>query len=189
MRPWAWFLTPGHHRRHSRRRRHHHHHPIQGAVPEIECRDFHMQGVVVWMRMAPDRVTYLNVWSPVNGTIWEQLRSLSLLEEVCHWRQGLRFQKTPTIPSLSLPCGCGHVSRYKFLAPAPAPCLPACLLTCSLTAPAPCLPACLPACSRALWHDAHRLTLRNLNPKWNTFVFKLPWSRCFITARENQLRH
>ena len=31
------------------------------------------------------RLICLNAWSPVSGTGWEGLRSVTLLEEVCHW--------------------------------------------------------------------------------------------------------
>ena len=35
---------------------------------------------------------YLKACSPVGGTFWEGLRGVALLEEVCHWKQVLRFQ-------------------------------------------------------------------------------------------------
>lgn len=32
----------------------------------------------------PQRLMYLNTWSPVSGSVWEGLGGGSLLEEVCH---------------------------------------------------------------------------------------------------------
>lgn len=50
------------------------------------------------------RLTYLNVWSPVGGTVWEGFGGVALLEEVCHCLWALRFPKSHPIPKwLSLP--------------------------------------------------------------------------------------
>ena len=43
----------------------------------------------------------LNAWSPDGGPVGEGLGGMALLEEVCHWREVLGFQKpkpTPVIP-------------------------------------------------------------------------------------------
>jgi hypothetical protein len=32
----------------------------------------------------PHRLICLNAWSPVSGTVWEGLRGVALLEEMCH---------------------------------------------------------------------------------------------------------
>lgn len=37
-----------------------------------------------WMRNAPYDPRDLNVWSPVDGTVWGDLGSVALLEEACH---------------------------------------------------------------------------------------------------------
>ena len=44
----------------------------------------------------------LNTWSPVGGTVWERLGGVTLLKEVCHWGQALRFQRSYFIPSVLL---------------------------------------------------------------------------------------
>ena len=41
----------------------------------------------------PCRIICLNIWSSVGGTVWEEVVGVFLLEEVCHWRGELRFQK------------------------------------------------------------------------------------------------
>ena len=38
--------------------------------------------VVVLMRMFPLRLMCLNAWSPVYGTVWEELEGVALLEDV-----------------------------------------------------------------------------------------------------------
>lgn len=48
--------------------------------------------------LAPTRLIRLNIWSPVNGTIWEGLGGVALLEEVCFWGQALRFEKPTPFP-------------------------------------------------------------------------------------------
>lgn len=37
---------------------------------------------------------YLNVWCPDDGTFWEGLGNLTLLEELDYWGQDWRFQKS-----------------------------------------------------------------------------------------------
>ena len=44
------------------------------------------------------RLIYLNACFSVGGTVWEGLRGVALLEQVCHWVWALRFQK-PTLSS------------------------------------------------------------------------------------------
>jgi hypothetical protein len=39
------------------------------------------------------RLIYLNVCSTVDGTVWEGLGGVALLEEVCLWGWALRFQR------------------------------------------------------------------------------------------------
>lgn len=46
---------------------------------------------------------YLNAWFPADGTVWEGLRGIALLEEVCYCGGGaLRFQKLMAFPAGSL---------------------------------------------------------------------------------------
>ena len=42
-------------------------------------------------------LVYLKTWDLFGGTVWQGLRGLPLLEEVCHWEIALRFQKTHII--------------------------------------------------------------------------------------------
>ena len=72
----------------------------------------------------PQRLMYLNTWSPVGGNIWEGLGGVVLLEEVCHWGWDLRFKKPTSFPVSSLGF-CLSVTR-ELSATASAPCLPAC---------------------------------------------------------------
>ena len=49
---------------------------------------------------------YLNTWYPCDGTVWEQLRGVTLME-VCHQGQALMFQKMCSLPSVVfLPPAC-----------------------------------------------------------------------------------
>ena len=49
---------------------------------------------------------YLNTGAPVDGTAWEGLGGVDLLDEVCYG-VGFKLQKTPVIPSVSsLPLTC-----------------------------------------------------------------------------------
>jgi len=57
-----------------------------------------------------------------------ELEGVTLVQEVCHWNQALRFQKP--LPSPVLLCLL-PADEDELLATAPAPCLPACLLPCS----------------------------------------------------------
>lgn len=66
----------------------------------------------------PHRLACLNIFS-LDGTVW-RIRRCGLLEEVCHWRWALRFQKTPTTlwSELSLPLAWAwDVSSQLFLPP------------------------------------------------------------------------
>ena len=75
------------------------------------------------------RFRCLNTWSPVVGAIYKGPGDVALLEEVCHWRQALRFQKLKPGPvSLSLPAVCR--SRCRTLSYSPASCLPVCHYAC-----------------------------------------------------------
>ena len=47
--------------------------------------------VAVWLRITP-LGSCLNSWLPTGGAIWRRWEDAALLK-VCHWRQGLRFQK------------------------------------------------------------------------------------------------
>ena len=38
-----------------------------------------------------------------DGTVWEGLGGVALMEELCHWGWALRFEKAPAIPNASLP--------------------------------------------------------------------------------------
>lgn len=38
-------------------------------------------------------IIYIDTWFPVDGTIWEGLGGVALLEELCHWGWDLRFLK------------------------------------------------------------------------------------------------
>ena len=72
-------------------------------------------------------LTELTAWSPAGGTVWEGLGGMALLEEVCHWRWVLRFQK-PMLFHLALfaSLSASHLwIRCKLSATIPAPRLPA----------------------------------------------------------------
>lgn len=49
--------------------------------------------------------------SPVGGTFWEKLGSVTLLEKVYRWSWALKLQNTSGIPSAQFLLGCR--SRYK----------------------------------------------------------------------------
>lgn len=53
--------------------------------------------------IAPNRLTYLNSWFSVSGTLWEGLGDVVLLEEVS-WGGGrsLQFQRLTPLPLSSL---------------------------------------------------------------------------------------
>jgi hypothetical protein len=42
--------------------------------------------------LAPKR-TCFNAWAKVSGTVQEDLQDVTLLEQMCHWGQAMRFQK------------------------------------------------------------------------------------------------
>ena len=84
---------------------------------------------------SPHRLIDLNAWSSGCGTTKERLGHMALLEEVCHWRWALRFEK----PSVSF-----------FLLPVDVD------VELSTTSPVP----CLHACHHASHHDDNGLNLR-----------------------------
>jgi hypothetical protein len=56
------------------------------------------------MTLAGHELIYLNTCSPVAGTVWEGLGGVALLEEVCHHRWALKFQRPEPLPvSFPLP--------------------------------------------------------------------------------------
>jgi hypothetical protein len=79
--------------------------------------------ILVWWseRGWTPRLIYLNTWSSVGGTLWEGLEGVALLEEVCHWKWGLRFQKLMPLP----------ISALSLLLPlSPSLCICVCLCVC-----------------------------------------------------------
>lgn len=54
---------------------------------------FNFFSVMAWMRNINCSLRYLNVWSPVRGTVWLS-RCVILLKRVCHWSQALRFKSS-----------------------------------------------------------------------------------------------
>jgi hypothetical protein len=65
----------------------------------------------------PDKLVYLNTWSPVGRTVWEELGGMSLLEECI---MGMLFPVSYSCPTA--------VSTDRFSATAPAECLTAATL-------------------------------------------------------------
>jgi hypothetical protein len=107
----------------------------------------------------PHKLIYLNVWSPIGETIWEELWDAVLLEEVYNWAWGLKRPGQAQIFSFSgshLPIG---ISAFSY---------------CSWAMPAYCRTPC---------HANHGLCL------WNAFFYKMHWSWCFFTAMQQKLRH
>lgn len=100
----------------------------------------------------PQGLIHLNTWSPAGSTVWEGLRGVALLQEVCHWEWALRYQKpTPFLVSslcLVLVDGKWALSYYSST-----------------------MPACLPAAM------VYIMVMNFL-----TFLCKLPWTYCFATA-------
>lgn len=62
----------------------------------------------------PRGLLCLNIWSPLNKIVWEELGGLALLEEVCHfpWPFGFSF------PVFSLPSACGLKCELSAVPPA-----------------------------------------------------------------------
>lgn len=58
--------------------------------------------VMVWMRIVPinSYAWMWHVWSPVSRAVWKGLRSVGLLEQLCHWDWTLSF-KSPRQASSS----------------------------------------------------------------------------------------
>lgn len=83
----------------------------------------------------PRRLIYLNIWSPVVGTIWGGLGSVAILEEeVCHSDWDSDVSKTHCSQlGLSLPCVCGSDVALSYCSNA------------------------IPACCHVLYCDSHRL--------------------------------
>lgn len=44
----------------------------------------------------------MKIWPPHDGTVWEGLDAVALLEKACQWRWALRFQDS-AMPVCSLP--------------------------------------------------------------------------------------
>jgi hypothetical protein len=42
----------------------------------------------------------MNTWASVDGTVWEGLGGVALLEGVCHWGMDFEVSKTPIIISV-----------------------------------------------------------------------------------------
>lgn len=53
------------------------------------------------MRIIPIKLSCMNDWSAVGGTVWKVLESVALLE-ICHWRQSLKCQMIQIILSVLL---------------------------------------------------------------------------------------
>lgn len=49
------------------------------------------------------RLTCLNAWSPISGTVWEGVRGVALLKDMCYWRRALNFQQVLIRPSVHRP--------------------------------------------------------------------------------------
>jgi hypothetical protein len=75
------------------------HKPI--GAKSVECGGLNENGL--------HRLIFLNIWSPVSGTVWECLGGLTLLVDVCHWQQDLRFQKARGISCASLSSLCSGI--------------------------------------------------------------------------------
>lgn len=71
----------------------------------------------------PHRLSCLNTWSPVGGTVGVVLGGTALLEEECHWEWPLRLQRLK--PSLVCSLPPAHHLRRDFPAAAPTA-MPAC---------------------------------------------------------------
>ena len=74
----------------------------------------------------PCRLVYLNALLHLGGTVWEGLRGVAFLEEVCHWGVSFEIPKTHPFPVSPLSLLLGFASTCKFSATALAPYLPAC---------------------------------------------------------------
>lgn len=84
--------------------------------------------------------------------LFERIRHVALLEEVCHWKWALRFSKAQA-----------RANGFLFLLPSDR--------ELSATSPAP----CLPVCCHASHHDDNEITLQNCTLHFNAFPYELPW--------------
>jgi hypothetical protein len=101
----------------------------------------------------PHWLICLNDWSQTGGTVWEGVGNVTLLWEVCHCRQALRFQNPMIFQLVLSPSALCLWIRCNLSATAPVPSLPACLH-------APC-------------HDAHRVIVWNCKKAFNEIKFKV----------------
>lgn len=113
----------------------------------------------------PHRLLYLNAWFPVSGTVWEGIGDVESLEEMCCWGVALRCHKPTPSPVSVILLAYNLWVWGEFSATSPA--------------------SCPPVFCHASWCDDQGLTsLRS-----NAFSYKLPWSWCFITVREQYPRY
>lgn len=100
-----------------------------------------------WIRMAPID-SDLRAYEVV---LFERVRRVALLEEVCHWKWALRFSKAQA-----------RANGFLVLLPSDR----------ELSAP---LAPCLPVCRHASHCDDSGLTLPNCTLHLNAFPYELPW--------------
>lgn len=105
--------------------------------------------LVVWVRRA-HRGSLLNVWFLVGGTLGK-----AWLEDVCHWGQALRFQKT-----IATPCVLCLPPTFQW--------------RCKLST----FPAAFPSLCRHGPYPSETIS------QIQHFLCKFPWSPCFATAIE-----
>ena len=74
----------------------------------------------------PHRLVCLNVWSSVDGTVWEGLGGVALLEEACLQRWVLRLEKSTLFQLAFSLCLLVVVSMIMLSATAVLPCLLTC---------------------------------------------------------------
>lgn len=86
------------------------------ALKNMTCGDFSDNG--------SSRLLYLNSWSAVGGTTWDELGDMALLEGVCRWGQILMCPKHMPFP-FSFLSESLLSQQVKFSATAAVPCLPA----------------------------------------------------------------
>lgn len=123
----------------------------------------------IWKKNGSRRLVHLNSCSTVGEIVWEGLKGVALLEEVCHWGWALSFKKPMSFlvsSSLSL-----HVPASL--------CSVVIVSTCKLSATAP------ESFCHAPHHSGHGLTLWNYKRSPNyMLIFMFPWLWCLFTAIE-----